>query len=308
MKSKPKKSDKLSGVVVPIITPVDKEDCIDEEAFRKLIRRLIASGVNGIFVGGSAGEGPLLTEKEWVRMMEIAFDENSGAVYLLGGVSDTSTRKSVAKIKTLKTIGYEHFVVTPTFYIAIRSADEHLRLFGECKTNGEDMKMIAYNIPSCTGSKISIETMCEMARRGWIEYCKEASGDITYFWRLITEGNKIGLKVFMGDEGIIMDGLAAGACGIVPVCANYEPGTYIRTYQAAISEDWAQVMRLQKRIMYLRSKLPLNGSCWISGIKYAVSKLGIGTGKPVSPLQPLNNAQKKTIDKIIPPDCGWSKT
>ena len=59
------KHTELAGVVVPAITPVDDEDRVDEAAFRKGLRRLISAGVHAIFVGGSAGEGPLLTAYEW---------------------------------------------------------------------------------------------------------------------------------------------------------------------------------------------------------------------------------------------------
>ena len=66
----------LKGVIVPVITPTRNDDSVDEISFRKQIRRLIKKGINGMFIGGSAGEGPLLTMKEWHRMSEIAFDEN----------------------------------------------------------------------------------------------------------------------------------------------------------------------------------------------------------------------------------------
>jgi len=55
-------------VVVPLITPVDDEDRVDEPAYPATIRRLIAEGVDATFVSGSAGEGPLLTERDWERM------------------------------------------------------------------------------------------------------------------------------------------------------------------------------------------------------------------------------------------------
>ncbi len=47
----------LRGVIVPVVTPVDRDENIDVQAFRKLISFLIESGVHGIFVSGSAGEG-----------------------------------------------------------------------------------------------------------------------------------------------------------------------------------------------------------------------------------------------------------
>ena len=202
--------NELKGVIVPVITTVKSDDRIDEVSFRKLIRLLIKKGINGMFIGGSAGEGPLLTMKEWTLMNEIAFDENRGEKYLLSGVSDTSTMRIKEKIKILKGIGYKYFVLTPTFYIKLTSKKEFLRLFGECKEFADDMEMIAYNIPSCTSSILPVDVLCDMAKRGWIRYCKESSGDLEYLKEVIGKGDEWGLKVLMGDEANMDKGLLAG--------------------------------------------------------------------------------------------------
>src|SRR5512140_1184596 len=118
----------LHGVIVPMMTPVDDEDRVDEPAFRRVIQRLIGSGVHALFVGGSAGEGPLLTTREWQRMVEIAFDEVQGALPLLGGAMDTSTARIKEKIGLLAGIGFKYFVVTPSFYYTLQTPGEHLRL------------------------------------------------------------------------------------------------------------------------------------------------------------------------------------
>ncbi len=288
----------LYGVVVPVITPVDDNDCVDESAFRKLIRFLIDAGVNGLFIGGSAGEGSLLTNSEWRRMMEIAFNENKGQVFLLAGANDTSTARVKEKIKIVKDIGYRNFVLTSTYYLASHTFEERLRFFGACKDAAEDLEMIAYNIPQNVGREISIETLCELAKRNWIKYCKESSGDIDYFKRLVTEGSQAGLKVFEGDELTMADGLEAGACGIVPVCANYEPKTYIDIYEAAAKGDFDKVRQIHNRVLYLRDKLVLSGPFWLTGIKYAVSTLGIGNGKTVGPLEQVGQGQIGIISKI----------
>ncbi len=58
-------STEMSGTTVPVITPVECEDRVDEAAYRAQFRRLIKAGVHGIFAGGSACKGPLLTLSEW---------------------------------------------------------------------------------------------------------------------------------------------------------------------------------------------------------------------------------------------------
>jgi len=289
------KQGELGGVVVPVITPVDSEERVDEAAFRKGIRRLIKAGIHGIFVGGSAGEGPLLTAAEWERMVTIARDEGGDDVHLLGGAIDTSTRRVQEKIRILSQLGYPYCVVTPTYYITLRTPDEHLRLFGECAEAAGAAQIIAYNIPSCVGSVIPAEVLLEGARRGYFHYLKESSGDFEYFQRLVIEGRAVGLKVLEGEEPHIARGLLAGAVGIVPVCANFEPATYIAAYHAGLARDEAALERLQERIIEVRRQLLFVGPLWIAGIKYAMSLLGIGSGKPISPLQPLTAEEQAKV-------------
>ncbi len=179
-----------------------------------------------------------------------------------------------------------------------RAPTEHLRLFGECREYGDGMNMMAYNIPSCVGSTIAVETVCDMVKRGWIEYCKESSLDYAYFSRLLAAGKDLGLKLLLGDEVTIADALLAGASGIVPVSANYEPVTFIRAYDAACSGDLETLRRMQERIMFLRERLVLGGVSWLAGIKYAMSTLGMGSGKPMSPLEPTGPVQKRAIDEM----------
>lgn len=290
---------RLAGVIVPVITPVDEWDRVDVTAFRKILRRLIDAGVNGIFVGGSAGEGPLLSAPVWRCMMETACDEVGNQTALLGGVSDTSTARVVEKIEILKSIGFERFVITPTFYIAAKIAQEHLRLFSRAREVGGDMEMIAYNIPQCVGSTLAVETIVDMAKRGWIRCCKESSGDLAYLKRVIAEGRQYNLDVLVGDEPSNAEGLQAGGKGVVPVCANFDPDLFLRTVQAAKDGNREELQKLQQRILFVRNIVLISGPCWLAGIKYFLSKLGLGNGKPVSPLEPTPKEHAALIDELI---------
>jgi 4-hydroxy-tetrahydrodipicolinate synthase len=287
------------GVTVPAITPVDANDKVDAKAFRAVLNRLIESGVHGIFVGGSAGEGPLLRDRQWRRMVEIAAEEVNGRIPLLGGAIDTSTGRICDKVRVLRELRYRHVVVTPSYYIAVRTPSEHLRLFGAAKEAAGSMELVAYNIPGCTASTIAVDTFCEMAKRRWIRCCKESSGDLPYLLDLIRRGADAGLSVLAGDEATSGKALLAGAAGIVPVCANYDPATYLRLFEAGRAGDKAGIARNMKRAMQLKETLVLSGPCWLSGIKYAVSALGIGSGLPVSPLEPSDDQRMARVDALI---------
>ncbi len=294
----------LSGIVVPMITPLLEGDRVDRVALSQHIEFLIAGGVDGIFVAGSAGEGPLLTLGEWERLVGYTHEACRGRVPLLAGAMDTSTARVLEKIDILSRIGYERFVITPTFYIPLTSPNEHLRLFGACKERAGAMEMVAYNLPSNVNSNIAIGTMCEMARRGWIRLCKDSSEDMPYLRSLIAEGAKLGLKVLQGSERLAGEGLLAGAVGLVNVGANYDPGTFSRICAAARRNDVAEVARLQQRIMLLKQHLLLSADCWLAGVKYSVARQGIGTGRLASPLEPLTQEQEAFIGRFLDTDRG----
>jgi dihydrodipicolinate synthase/N-acetylneuraminate lyase len=105
--------------------------------------------------------------------------------------------------------------------------------------------------------------------------------------------------VLQGDEGQMSASLAAGAVGIVPGSANVEPETFVALYRAAQARDAAEMAQLAARIAELRQALPLAGEQWLAGIKYAAARLGIGSGRPVSPLQQLSAAQAAMVDAFL---------
>ena len=190
-------------------------------------------------------------------------------------------------------------MLTPTFYIATKAGTEHLRLFDQAKKAAGRMEMVAYNIPQCTGSVLAVETVCEMASRGWIRYCKESSGDLKYLKSLIRRGKAVGLDVLAGDELIMGHGLMAGAKGIVPVCANYDPQRYVRLYEAGSRGDRKAVAQQMPDLLHIREVFLLSGASWLAGMKYAMSVLGYGSGKCVSPLESAETERKARIEALI---------
>ena len=66
--------DFIKGVVVPMITPIDAEERIDEQAIRGQIDYVIKGGVTGILLYGSNGEFYVIEEDEMERGLRIAVD------------------------------------------------------------------------------------------------------------------------------------------------------------------------------------------------------------------------------------------
>jgi 4-hydroxy-tetrahydrodipicolinate synthase len=70
----------IHGVIPPIITPVDREERVDEPRLRKMVDHVIAGGVHGILSLGSTGEFFGLDFEEQRRAVRITLDQAAGRV------------------------------------------------------------------------------------------------------------------------------------------------------------------------------------------------------------------------------------
>jgi 4-hydroxy-tetrahydrodipicolinate synthase len=213
---------------------------------------------------------------------------------LLVGIIATSTQRALQSIRTSQRLGCNTIVVTPTFYITLQRDAEMLAHFGACR-EATDQEMVIYNIPSCTHSSISPAVISECVTRGWTTAIKESSGDRAYFSNVLALGKELGLTVLQGNEPDISWGLRGGAAGLVPVCANCEPATFVAAYNAARQSNWIELDRMQARIDQVRDTILVGDHNWISGLFCALSQQGITQSLPLLPLQPVSAERQQRI-------------
>jgi len=162
------------------------------------------------------------------------------------------------------------------------------------------MQMLAYNIPGFTGSNIPLPALRRMVEMDWITAVKESSGNQAYFAEVVDLCRDSDTAVMQGHEPHMAWGLTLGAAGVVPVCANYEPQTFVRIVTAAREGDRHAMEKAQARADLVRDTLSVATPAWLAGIVYAMGALGFGTGRPIPPLGPLRAAQRQRIDRFQP--------
>ena len=62
----------FKGIFPPVVTPFNRGGDVDEGRFRENLRKYAGVGLGGIVVTGSTGEAPYLTERERLRLVELA--------------------------------------------------------------------------------------------------------------------------------------------------------------------------------------------------------------------------------------------
>src|SRR5436305_9539324 len=84
-------TESLSGVIPPLITPLDAAGHADAAAARALVDYLLGAGCSGLFVVGGCGMGPWLTTAQRGETIRAMADAAAGRAPVLAGIMLPST-------------------------------------------------------------------------------------------------------------------------------------------------------------------------------------------------------------------------
>jgi len=302
--------DQLTGVIPPLVTPVDPAGAVDRDALARLVAFLLDAGVSGLFVGGSTGEVALLDSAARRAVVEVAVATAGGQVPVLAGAVDTGTRRVIEQSRAAVALGADAVVVTAPFYVAPNDTEivAHYRAVAAAV----DAPVIAYDIPSAVGARLTPPVIAELADAKLVVALKDSSGDLAGLretLRLVRPG----FPVLTGSELIADVSVALGAAGIVPGLGNVDPHGYVRLYRAAASGDADTARTEQDRLARLftiisvadRARIGFTAAA-LGSFKAALALRGvIGHPGTLPPLSPLTPSETAAIAEILA-DAGLS--
>jgi len=92
----------FTGCGTALVTPFRRDQSLDEETLRKLVRRQIDAGIDFLVPCGTTGESPTLTRSEHLRVVEIAVEESGGKVPVLAGAGGYNTHEVIELAKEIE--------------------------------------------------------------------------------------------------------------------------------------------------------------------------------------------------------------
>jgi 4-hydroxy-tetrahydrodipicolinate synthase len=239
----------LHGVVPPLCTPLTESGEVDTASLERLVSFLLDAGVHGLFAGGSTGEISQLTDAARDTALRTVVGTAAGQVPVLAGAIDTGTARVLEHARRAQALGADAVVVTAPFYVGVTEPEvlHHYRLLA----GALDVPLVAYDIPSAVGHKLSAGLVTELVREKIITAVKDSSGDLESFQQVLDGTAGLGTARLTGSETLADLALFRGADGIVPGLGNVDPHGYVRLYEAARVGDWAAARREQRRLTEL---------------------------------------------------------
>jgi len=274
----------IKGIIVPILTPVDQDENVDEARLRRQVDFVINHGVHGILAFGSNGEFYMFQPEEMERALRIILDQTAHRVPVFFGMGMVNTKSCIILAKMAEQAGADGISVLQPMFLK-PTEDELYAHFKAIANAVPDLPMLLYNNPGRVGYTMSGNLVERLAREvDNIVGIKDSSGDMTQTEEFIRRTQDIDFKVFGGKDTLIYATLAHGGVGAVCTTANYMPDLVVSVYNAYLKGNPRQALEYQFKLNPIR--LSMDKTSFPVATKDMANMLHMDVGIPIRPSLP----------------------
>jgi len=280
----------LEGVVPPMIVPFDEWGEINERVLREFSRFLLSS-VDGLFILGTYGCGPLLRVEERKKVAEIVVEEVNGKVPVVVHVGSISTKDALELAKHAQAIGADAISSIPPFYY--HHAEEDVLFYFKRLLDAVSIPVYVYNNPKTVGYGVSVSLLKKLADEG-IYGVKDSSFDIMVLSDYKRKVNKEGFDVVVGTEALFVPAASLGVKAFIPGLGNAFPELCKELYNAVrLGAPRDKVMEIHNKVLAVRDLMRLANTTTVGA--YTMVNL---RGIKAYPREPFRPAPQEVKEKM----------
>jgi 4-hydroxy-tetrahydrodipicolinate synthase len=283
---------KLSGIVVATVTPLNTAGEIYPEALVKLTHFLIEKGVHGLFPCGSTGEGVLLLTEERKKVAEITVEETARRVPVVIHTGSLNMNEALELTTHARDIGADGAALVPPYYFSVDD-QTIFQFYAAIAEKVPGFPLYIYNIPPNVKNAVSPGVIARLqSKYPNVIGVKDSSMDFMNFI-----GFKLALPedfcILMGNDAQIYASLLMGAKGAVAATSTAFPEPVVEIYENLKAGNRDKALKAQELVARLRAVLRSYPP--IAPYKKALEFRGIKAGSPRLPLRPLTPEETERL-------------
>jgi 4-hydroxy-tetrahydrodipicolinate synthase len=278
----------FKGSIPALVTPMGEDGSIDFAAWDALLDFHLAAGSDGVVVGGTTGESPVLERGELEELIRRAKARLGGRIPVIAGSGTNGTAKTVALSRAAEGAGADALLVVTPYYN--RPTQEGLYRHFSAVADSVGLPVILYNVPGRTACDLLADTVARLSRHPRIVGVKEATGDVGR-GESILRLSRPGFLLLSGDDPTAAELIRIGAQGVISVTANVAARAMHDLCASGLAGRHGEAMAINERL------IPLHKALFVEPnpipVKWAVHRLGLigpGIRLPLTPLSPSLHA------------------
>jgi 4-hydroxy-tetrahydrodipicolinate synthase len=276
----------FTGYGLMMVTPMTRTG-IDFQTLDGLLGRQLDSGCKAFFVGGTAGQGNLMTDAELTALVRFCRKKCGGRARIIACTGRPGTAQTVALSRAAQGAGADAAMVVTPYYVKA-SADGLIRHY-TAVADALEIPVIVGDCPPRTGVTATAQLYAALKDHPNINGVKEIN---THEFALLIEAQALcggALNFWTGADNLIAASMAVGAQGVASILGNLMPEMIAQTVACCQAGDFSGAAALQ--IAHIRLMRRLFIEPHPIAIITAMNLLGMGAGEmrlPLCPMAPHN--------------------
>ncbi len=289
---------RLTGLTAATFTPMQTDGSLNLDRVGSVVDYLLAQGIRALYVCGSTGEGPLLSNAERMATAEAYVAAAAGRLPVVVQVGHSSLAEARGLAAHAQKIGADAVSAVAPYYFKPGSVDVLLECLIEITSAAPQLPFYYYHIPHITG--VGLDVVELLGRAGeklptlaGVKYTAPTLDELQAL-REVEDGR---FDVLHGRDEMLLAGLAMGVRGAIGSTYNFAAPLYLRLIEAFDRGDLDEARRCQAAsIALIRCILAIGGQ---AGLKAAMGIIGPDCGPVRLPLVTLSPEQTEHLKREL---------
>lgn len=284
--------DKFKGLFSALLTPFNEDGSINFDSLEKLVEFNLQNGIDGFYVGGSTGEGLLLSPEERMQVFECVKKANKGRATLIAHVGTICTLDAIKMAKKAEELKYDAISAVAPYYYGF-TLDAVLGYYNDI-VNSTSLPMIIYNFPNSGGFSLTKEIANKLFENEKFIGIKHTSGDMFTLNQFKTLDREI--VVYNGFDETLLAGLSMGADGAIGSTYNFMGKKFKKIMNCFNSGEIETAKALQNEANEIICEMIKYGV--FQSEKAILTEMGIDMGQCRPPFLPISDECRASMKKI----------
>lgn len=293
-------AEKIEGLIVAALTPFDRAGELDLSVVPAQAALYDRNHAAGVFVGGSTGEGVLLTTQERMTLTARWASEAPAGFKVIAHVGHASLKEAQAMASAAADAGAWAISALAPFFFKPATLDDLVDYCRLLASAAPDLPFYYYHIPSLTGV---LFPMAEFLEKAGKEIPTLAGIKYTHYdlmdFEMARQVDGGRFDILFGRDEHLLCGLALGARGAVGSTYNMAAPLYNDLIQAFDRGDLPAARALQHASMQLVQCLSQAGGSFFAACKAVMGFLDVPCGQVRPPLKNLSLDQKTRLQEKL---------
>lgn len=285
---------KYKGIFTALLTPFDKNNCVNEKELEKLVKFNIEMGVKGFYVGGSTAEAFLLSTDERKQIMDVV-KEAAPEATLIAHIGSIDERVATKLALHAKKTGYDIISSVAPFYY--KFSFQEIKNYYYRLADAAGLPMLVYHFPAFSGVNMGVNEMKQFLSDDRFIGIKYTSND--FFTMEQCKTNFPDKIVYNGFDEMFLAGLSMGADGGIGSTYNFMADKFVKIQKLFHEGKIIEAQQIQKEANRIITILCQIGV--MQAEKEVLNQLGFDFGVCRHPFEEPTAEHKNLIAKEIIP-------